>query len=164
MDDDLQQFEAQLKQLRPVPPSRTLVRRIEADLTAAPVGRRSLASLHWLWLASLPAAAAIAFVMLRPPPENPLKPGEAAGASRTVLAPANAGRSDETRRLKPIAAENVLVSASDEGLVILSDGTPARRERLQYVDTIMWKNPRTKASLTWSVPREEVRVVPVAFQ
>ena len=66
--------------------------------------------------------------------------------------------------LKPVAAENVLVSASDEGLVTLEDGTPARRERLQFVDTITWKNPRTNSSLRWSVPREEVRIVPVVFQ
>ena len=66
--------------------------------------------------------------------------------------------------LKPVAAENVLVSARDEGLVTLEDGTPARRERLQFVDTITWKNPRTNSSLRWSVPREEVRIVPVVFQ
>ena len=66
--------------------------------------------------------------------------------------------------LKPVAAENVLVSARDEGLVILEDGTSARRERLQFVDTITWKNPRTNSSLRWSVPREEVRIVPVVFQ
>ena len=66
--------------------------------------------------------------------------------------------------LKPVAAENVLISATDEGLVTLEDGTRARRERLQYVDTITWKNARTNASLTWRVPREEVRVVPIAFQ
>ena len=66
--------------------------------------------------------------------------------------------------MKPIAAENVLVSARDEGLVTLADGTEARRERLHFVDTITWKNPRTHASLVWTVPREEVRVVPISFQ
>jgi hypothetical protein len=66
--------------------------------------------------------------------------------------------------LKPVAAENVLVSASDEGFVTLADGTAARRERLQFVDTITWKNPRTNSSLRWSIPREEVRIVPVVFQ
>jgi hypothetical protein len=63
-----------------------------------------------------------------------------------------------------VAAENVLISARDEGVITLADGTPARRERLQYVDTITWRNPRTRASIVWSVPREEVRVVPVSFQ
>ena len=65
---------------------------------------------------------------------------------------------------KPVAAENVLYAVRDEGLVTLDDGTAARRERLNYVDTITWKNPRTNASVRWTVPREEVRVVPVKFQ
>lgn len=83
-----------------------------------------------------------------------------AGAGLTNTATAPLG--DAT--LKPVAAENVLYAASDEGLVTLDDGTTARQERLSYVDTITWKNPLTRASLTWSVPREEVRVVPVNFQ
>jgi hypothetical protein len=58
----------------------------------------------------------------------------------------------------------VLYAAEDEGIVTLDDGRPARRERLHYVDTVTWRNPRTNASLTWSVPREEVRIVPVNFQ
>jgi hypothetical protein len=48
--------------------------------------------------------------------------------------------------------------------VTLADGTPARRVRQSYVDKITWENPRSNASLVWSVPREEVRVVPVNFQ
>ena len=63
-----------------------------------------------------------------------------------------------------LAEEDGLVRARDEGFVTLDDGTPARRERLVFVDTITWSDPRTNASLTWTVPREEVRVVPVSFQ
>jgi hypothetical protein len=48
--------------------------------------------------------------------------------------------------------------------VTLADGTAARRVRSSYVDTITWKNPKTNASLRWSVPRDEVRVMPVVFQ
>jgi hypothetical protein len=65
---------------------------------------------------------------------------------------------------KPVAAENVLYAASDEGPVTLDDGTSARRERLSYIDTITWKNSRTNASVRWTVLREEIRVVPVKFQ
>lgn len=66
--------------------------------------------------------------------------------------------------LEPVAAENVLFSAVDEGYVQLDDGTTARRQRLEFVDTVTWRNPATRASLTWSVPREEVHIVPVQFQ
>ena len=65
---------------------------------------------------------------------------------------------------KPVSAENLLYAQRDDGLVTLADGTTARRYRSSYVDTITWKNPRTQASLRWSVPRTEERVVPVSFQ
>jgi hypothetical protein len=65
---------------------------------------------------------------------------------------------------RPVAAENILYATNDEGYVTLEDGTPARRVRTHYVDTITWKNPDGRASLRWTVPREEIRVVPVSFQ
>ena len=40
------------------------------------------------------------------------------------------------------------------------DGTPARRVRARYLDTYTWRNPATNASLKWSVPRDEIRVLP----
>ncbi len=150
MDDELQNLEAELKRLRPAAASRALRARVEHQL-ARPVGVQPVAPLRWVWFAVLPAAAAAVVVLLRysqhPPASRPVR------GDVIVDAP-----------LKPVATENVLVSASDEGLVTLEDGTPARRERLQFVDTITWKNPRTNSSLRWSVPREEVRVVPVVFQ
>lgn len=161
MDDELYQLEAELKRLRPAAPSRELATRMERDL--APQAHRPRAHIRWLWAALLPAAAAIAigFVQFfRGPESRPALPANVPPAFRAV---ADAGSTYEAP-LKPVAAENVLVAASDEGLVMLEDGTQARRERRHYVDTITWKNPRTNASLTWSMPREEVRVVPIAFQ
>jgi hypothetical protein len=152
MDDDFKQLEAELKRLRPAAASKILETRIARDLaTAAKPARR--ASVHWLWSAALPIAAALAIVALLPK----------SGTGVPPVVRSTHGQ-DARATLKPVTAENVLYSAQDEGLVTLDDGTTARRERLNYVDTITWKNPRTNASLTWTVPREEVRVVPVNFQ
>lgn len=151
MDDELQQLEAELKRLRPVAPSRELWQRIGQELTPPAQARQGGVG-AWVWLTALPVAAAlIVFLALttrRSAPTSTESP--AAGVSPALL--------------KPVAAQNLLYAARDEGLVVLDDGTTARRERLNYVDTITWKNSRTHASLTWSVPREEVRVVPVSFQ
>jgi hypothetical protein len=150
MDDELNALEAELRHLRPVAPSAALARRIARELApAAPRAPQIEASLWpWRWAAvTLPAAAGVALLMFAPAPP--------------VARPAPAVAADV---LKPVAAENVLYAARDEGLVTLADGTPARRARYNYVDTITWENPRTRAVLTWSVPREEVRVVPVVFQ
>lgn len=167
MDDDLQQLEAELKRLRPAAPTRDFLARVERELSlpiAAPVVRRA-APRWWLWAGALPAAAAFAVMLTlglrhRQAPAAASPSPSPAAPIAVAAAPAAIGAAP----FKPVAAENVLYAAQDEGLVTLSDGTPARRERLNYVDTIVWKNPRTNASVRWTVPREEVRVVPVKFQ
>jgi hypothetical protein len=63
-----------------------------------------------------------------------------------------------------VSSDKTLYAQSDDGVVTLADGTTARRYRSSYIDTITWKNPQTQASLRWSVPRTEERVIPVSFQ
>ncbi|MEO6244841.1 MAG: hypothetical protein ABIQ12_05350 [Opitutaceae bacterium] len=161
MDDDLKQLEVELQRLRPAAPSRALRLRVERELAAPAlqVASRPVAPVRWVWFAALPAAAAVAVMLVQYSRRNPVpRPMNGSQiATPPVVASADAA-------LKPVTTENVLVSASDEGLVTLDDGTLARRERLQFVDTITWKNPRTNSSLRWSIPREEVRVMPVVFQ
>lgn len=110
--------------------------------------------MRWVVFAALPIAAAVAVLLSlsRQP------------SATTARASAGSGIPPTNDVLKPVAAENVLYAVRDEGVVTLDDGTTARRERLNYVDTIKWQNPRTHASLTWSIPREEVRVVPVRYE
>ena len=147
MDNELHELEAELKRLRPIAPSRALATSIGRELAAAP--RRN----YWGW-AALPLAAAVAVLVFF--------------RSETAVAPqpavSTATEPSAVATYKPVSAENLLYDQSDEGLVTLADGTTARRYRSSYVDTITWKNPRTQASMRWSVPRTEERVVPVSFQ
>jgi hypothetical protein len=144
MDDEFQELEAELKRLRPAAASRELTVRVEHALG---VSRRS----YWTW-AALPFAAVMAGAILLKE-TRPVSAPQPAPATASVAAV-----------FKPVSAENVLYDHQDEGLVTLADGTAARRYRTSYVDTITWRNPRTQASLRWSVPRTEERVVPVSFQ
>lgn len=148
MDDELQQLEAELKQLRPAAPSRELRARLDRELKLQPHTSRA----WWLWAGAMPVAAAIAVALILATRRDHTQPPPTQVAAATLAT------------FKPVAAENVLYAAQDDGPVTLADGTSARRERLSYVDTITWKDPRTNASVRWSVPREEVRVVPVSFQ
>jgi hypothetical protein len=150
MDESLQDLEAELKRLRPAPVPPELVARIERELEAAAAGSRARRRTWWAWSMALPAAAALAVLL--------------ASAMRRDFSASAPAAEKAPDLLKPVAAENLLYAARDEGLVTLADGTTARRERLNYIDTITWTNPRTHASLRWTVPREEVRVVPVSFQ
>jgi hypothetical protein len=65
--------------------------------------------------------------------------------------------------LKPAGATTVILQADDEGLVTFADGSAARRYRIRALDTYTWTNPSTNASLRWTVPREDVRVIPVSI-
>jgi hypothetical protein len=150
MDNELQELEAELKRLRPVAPSRAVAVEISRALAAPP--RRNL----WAWTAlPLAAMAAGVFLLLQPASVPPAATPAPAPAPAPVAAPAT---------FKPVSADKLLYAQSDDGLVTLGDGTTARRYRSSYVDTITWKNPRTQASLKWSVPRTEERVIPVSFQ
>lgn len=142
MDEELKQLEAELRRLRPVAPPASLAMAMEQRL----VRRRQGWIVRWSWVA-LPMAAALAFLVMR-------RPDVIAPAAPVVIPPL----------FRPVAAQNLLLSSEDDGYVQLADGTTARRLRQSYIDTITWQNPRTKASLKWTVPREEVRVVPVLFQ
>ena len=148
MDNELQELEAELKRLRPVAPSRAVAGEISRALAAPP--RRNF----WAWsVLPLAAMAAGVFLLLQPASTPPA--ATPAPTPAQVIAPAT---------FKPVSADKLLYAQSDDGLVTLGDGTTARRYRSSYVDTITWKNPRTQASLKWSVPRTEERVVPVSFQ
>ena len=163
MDDDLSPLEAELKGLRPAPLPRSLIARLERELepAEATVGPVRAGRTWWLWAAALPVAAALVVTLIvasrRESAKSPAATVAAQPAQPTAIKP-------ETAEFKPVAAENVLYAVRDEGFVTLEDGTAARRERLNYVDTITWRNPRTNASVRWTVPREEVRIVPVKFQ
>ena len=147
MDDELDLLEAELQRLRPVAPSADLCAAIERRIAR----RGRIFRLSWM---VLPIAAAVAILFT-----FSSSPRDAAMPAAGETKPATPGAA-----FKPVEAENLLLSARDEGYVTFADGTRARRMRRSYVDTITWRSPATNASLTWSVPREEVRVVPVSFQ
>lgn len=160
MDEELIQIESELRRLSPARVPLSLERRILGKLgSPAVLRRRSRVSRLGWWLA-LPVAAAVVVLVLWP---EGFRAGSGPGTMDRVAGRPEPVPAAVEAPYKPVAADNVLVSARDEGLVTLADGTTARRQRLQFVDTIIWRDPRTNASITWSLPREEVRVVPVVY-
>jgi hypothetical protein len=165
MHDDFQDLETELKRLRPRGVSSGLQARLARDLAAraAAAPRRAYTTAttwrSWKWTAwSVAAAAAVAVAVILSRPVAPLSDHVAQSQPKPTIPSAL-----PADIYKPVRADNVRYNTREEGGVTLADGTPARRVRSQYVDTITWTNPRTNASLRWSIPREEVRVVPVSF-
>ena len=175
MDESLQQLEDELKSLRLRGPSPQLVDRLTAELVAeteglvAPVRRYTTTSNldSWQWLgwrgvglaAALAVGAVVGLIVFKSQPATP-QPSQVAVTTQMPANPRVAPVRDEFR---PVAATNVLYDLKDEGLVNIEDGPPARQVRARYLDTYTWKNPRNNSSLKWSVPRDEVRVIPASL-
>lgn len=162
MDESLQELENELKRLSPRSLPDTLVRRLERELGPARVGDRyttATSQRSWKWAGwSVGAAAVLAAGFLvtniaRPPRE--IGPHRLATPAATPPPAASA----VVNRYEPVRASSVLYEMKDDGLATLPDRTEGRQVRYRYVDTYTWKNPATHASLKWSVPRDEVRLV-----
>jgi hypothetical protein len=172
MDDSLLDLENELKRLRPRAPSTKLLRRIQAGV-AAPESRRgpgpsrtvafgaSLVRGSWFdWRAAAAVAAVVTFATVLVSLRRPARVDAALAALPT---PAMVVTVPTVDRYQPVGASSVLYDLQEDRVVTVPDSTPARRLRYRYVDTYTWKNPATNASLKWSLPRDEVRVLPVSL-
>ena len=186
MDESLQDLENELKRLRPRDPSARLLSRLEAEL--ATPARASVDSpaatadglLLWPWLnwrIAAAAAAVVAFATVAITSRQSLDRESGTTAPGTIAATAVPAIQEtavvpESRsvnpapisdRYHPVGAASVLYDMKEDGPVTSPNSAPARRLRYRYVDTYTWKNPATNASLKWSVPRDEVRVIPASL-
>ncbi len=169
MDESLQELENELKTL---PPRRASARwlaqvnrELAAELPASARPRYATATNlnSWKWLgwrtaglaAALALVAAIGFFNFRR--AQPESTGPAVASVLPPAAPASVAA------YQPVTATNVLYDLKDEGAVKVEGDTSARQVRARYVDTYTWKNPRNNASIKWTVPRDEIRVVPASY-
>jgi anti-sigma-K factor RskA len=165
MDESLQELENELKRLTPRRPSAGLRQALERELgpvsAAAPSARYSTATNlgSWQWITwSMAAAAAIACVavlQLARRPAVPTTPVPTELAAPRSVAPVAVA----SNRYEPVQATSVLYDLKEDGAATLPDRSEGRQLRYRYVDTYTWKNPTTNASLRWSVPRDEVRLI-----
>lgn len=165
MDETLQELENELKRLTPRRPSPALLQALERELGPEAVASAprystatSLRSWKWATWSLAGAAAGIALVAVVQFNHQPIKASAPilattapAAATKPAVVPVN--------RYEPIKASSVLYDMKEDGAATLPDQTEGRQVRYRYVDTYTWKNPTTKASLRWSVPRDEVRLV-----
>ncbi len=164
MDNSLDELEQELGRLTPRRPSAGLMDRLERELGAVPpapaapkyTSATSLRSWKWAgWsLAGAAAAMAVLLALRTSPTSGPASPATTPAVVATTAAPA-----PQASRYQPIKASSVLYDLKEEGAATLPDQTEGRQVRYRYVDTYTWRNPMTNASLRWSVPREEVRLV-----
>ncbi len=177
MDETLEELEIELKRLPPRRPSAALWLELEREFghegKAAPArAYRTATNLaSWKWRGWRTTGVAAALVMLAALGLEFFARPSAARQSkaRQPVSSAVAGPVDQRSpgsmpdRYRPVAASNVLYDLKDEGTVYVDGDVLARRLRYRYVDTYTWKNSSGSASIKWSVPRDEIRVLPVAM-
>lgn len=160
MSDDFSDLENELRRLRPRTLRPELLTRLAADSPDAQTASKS-AAIVWLWPV-LGAAAAVAFAGVV------LKSWDATGTQALdrphEMAAGPVDPQTGPARLTPVSATNVFYGGDVERTVQVADDLKAQQVRLHYVDTITWRDPRRNASIQWTVPREEVLLVPVQAQ
>jgi hypothetical protein len=166
MDNSLQELENELKALQPSRARARWMDQINRELaaelpaSARPVYTTATNLRSWKWLGWRTSALAAALALVgtlgvmsfrrTPAPET---------HSAAVVEPTMSNPS--SRVYEPVAAANVLYDLKDEGTV--NGNAAARQVRARYVDTYTWRNPRTNASIKWTVPRDEIRVIPASY-
>jgi hypothetical protein len=169
MDETLQELENELKRLTPRRPSPRWVGAIERELGTPAQPASAIAkfpvsesSRPWKWM-PWAAAAAAAVALIAALQFRHESPSSVESPSNEVVAaaPLNPVTPEPhvSNRYEPVQATSVLYDLKEDGAATLPDQSQGRQVRYRYVDTYTWKNPTNNASLRWSVPRDEVRVI-----
>lgn len=161
-------FEQQLRELRPVRPSRELESRIGRELAPAPTSRtwtpaperrslleRLLPALGW---GSLGAAAAVVVMLSLNLANGGTQPTNPKTDGKVAVSPVS-----KAREGAGASVGDDLLEANDEGLLASDQIGVGRRVRYSSVERRSWKE--TDGAITVvEVPREDVVVLPVSFQ
>ena len=169
MDNSLHELEDELKTLQPRCAAPRWLdevnRELAAELPAPPRPRyASATSLNsWKWLGWRTVGVAAALTLVAAAVLVSFRQSQPAVTAPGLTAVPTPVRPTVAATYEPVAAANVLYDLKDEGEVKIAGATSARQVRARYVDTYTWKNPRNNASIKWTVPRDEVRVVPASY-
>jgi len=165
------EIEDLLRALRPRPPRAELEESIGAQiaartiavaerLPAAAVLRRGPAAAParwwqgWGWAFAGAVTAAVIIVGA----EHFSSPPAAALATAVPAEPF------VTEQLEHVDSTAEIVATEDEGLVLTDNAEPVHRVRFTSYERHIWTNPATGALMEYTVPREDIRLTPIALQ
>ncbi len=166
MDNSLQELENELKALQPRRARSQWLNQINRELVAElpaqarPVYATATNLRSWKWLGWRTAALAAAVALMATVGVLSIRDTKSPESIAVAVTPPPTPVAD-VPVYQPVAAANVLYDLKDEGTV--NGNAAARQVRARFVDTYTWKNPRTNASIKWTVPRDEVRVIPASY-
>lgn len=172
------EFEQELRRLVPAPPTEALEARIATELqsvapparagvpTAGKIERSPAAATRFSWRGFLPslgwaaagAAAAVAMlVSLRERPET--TPSRPAPVVQTEAAP-NA----DVDLFEPVESDSEVIASEEPQIYFDAEMGPAQIVRTASLERYTWSNPATGARIEVEMPREDVLLLPIAYQ
>jgi hypothetical protein len=93
--------------------------------------------------------------LLKPAPDPAVSPPSSAMIADRQENPASFG-------MRAVRMEQHLANRIDDGVFIMGDRIGVQQFRYQFVDTVVWEDPRDGSTIEMSVPREEIVLVPLA--
>lgn len=91
---------------------------------------------------------------------NPSPQDEPVRAPAAMLADRN--ENPASFGMRAVRMEHHLANRIDDGVFIMGDRIGVQQFRYQFVDTVVWEDPRDGSRVEMSVPREEIVLVPLA--
>lgn len=155
-----EELEKELAALKPAQPSQRLETKIEEQLNSSDPSTGLLIRLWPVVAVAAAACLALVLVLRNQSTETPKSVAEAtvtADATASGISPSPFGD------FQPIEAEQRLIEAIDDGVVLVVDDEPVRRLRYQFIDTVTMVNETDGSVFTMEIPREETLFVPVSL-
>ena len=154
-DEDL---EKELAALKPAEPTPTLAVSIEEQLDEEKPAQQNTLIRFWPVLA-LAAAACLAIILVRPASESDNVDTPELVQQSPILPETD----DPFSNYEAVEAEQRLIEAIDDGVVMVVDNEPVRRLRYQFIDSVTMVNQSDGSVFTMEIPREETLFVPVTL-
>jgi hypothetical protein len=149
-----EELEKELSKLKPKAPDQTLGNSIQARITESADNNKKTIRL-WpvlAWTCAACIAVAAVFLVSKSAFDRNVTPVSSAQTD-----------TDPLSDFEAVGAEQRLVEAIDDGVMLTSENEPVRRLRYQFIDSVTLVNHSDGSLFTMEVPREEILFVPVTL-
>mgnify|MGYP007101535671 CR=1 FL=1 len=150
-----EELEKELAAFQPVQPNETLKQKIAIGLDQPEINKTR--SILKIWpIIALATAACVLLAFKLSSPQSTIEAPKVASTEPSEPSP-------ESANFQSFKAEQHLLEALDEGVVLTANNEPVRKLRYQFVDTVTMINEIDGSIFTMEIPREEILFVPLTL-
>lgn len=148
-------LEKELAAFQPVQPNERLRQQISNSLDRPEITNTRPVLKIWPIIAFATVACLVLVFKISSPHSNSEAPET---TSERLL-----GASAKSATFQPVSAEQHLLEAFDEGVVLTVNDQPVRKLRYEFVDTVTMVNTNDGSLYTMEIPREEILLLPLTL-